>query len=322
MIIVTGGAGFIGSHVVAGLNQAGERDILVVDDLTDGSKHRNLNCLTFADYLDRDELLEALPTLGDVRAIFHQGACSDTTEADGRFMMANNYTYSRRLLEHALRQCIPFLYASSASVYGEPQAIPVVEEHTKTPVNSYGESKLMFEHILQWYGKAYGVKHISFRYFNAAGASRLLGEDHRPETHLIANILKAAMGKDKAVPIFGVDYPTKDGSCIRDYVHVVDIARAHILALGKLEELSGRAYNLGNGEGYSVLEVVEMTKKVTGVDIPTKVGGRRPGDPAVLVASSSRAKSELGWKPKFPELENIIEDAWNWMKQHPNGYEQ
>jgi len=324
-VLVTGGAGYVGSIVTEELLKETHK-VVVLDNLQQGHKVAVFPQAEFvlADICDAKALEDVFRQF-KVDAVMHMAAETvvEFSMTDPWRYFQNNVVGGMNLLE-AMRkhQVNKLVFSSSASVYGEPQSIPVVEEHAKTPVNSYGESKLMFEHILQCYGTAYGVKHISFRYFNAAGASRLLGEDHRPETHLIANILKAAMGKDKAVPIFGVDYPTKDGSCIRDYVHVVDIARAHILALGKLGELSGRAYNLGNGEGYSVLEVVEMTKKVTGVDIPTKVGGRRPGDPAVLVASSSRAKSELGWKPKFPELENIIGDAWNWMNQHPNGYEQ
>jgi UDP-glucose 4-epimerase len=207
----------------------------------------------------------------------------------------------------------------------------------------------MFEHILDWYGKAYGLKHVSLRYFNAAGATELLGEDHRPETHLIPNVLKAALLQPPIsnpqsqglgtrgsgfVSIFGTDYPTKDGSCIRDYVHILDIAQAHILALERLQSpvpgnqrletgdqgLGARAYNLGNGEGYSVLEVVEAAKKVTGTDIPIEISPRRPGDPAVLVASSERARSELGWKPQFTELGSIVDSAWKWMRKHPKGY--
>lgn len=222
------------------------------------------------------------------------------------------------MLDHRVDKLI---FSSSAAVYGEPQSIPIEEEHPKNPINAYGESKLMFERIVEWYGKAYGLKHISLRYFNAAGATRLLGEDHSPETHLIPNVLKAALDENSPIAIFGADYPTKDGSCVRDYVHVVDIAQAHILALGKVEKLSGGAYNLGNGEGYSVIEVIEAARKITGSKIPAKVSPRRPGDPAVLVASSTRAKSELGWKPKFPKLEAIIESAWKWMRRYPTGYE-
>ena len=180
----------------------------------------------------------------------------------------------------------------------------------------------MFERILQWYGRAYGLKHISLRYFNAAGASERLGEDHQPETHLIPNVLKAALNKNGPVAIFGADYSTPDGSCIRDYVHVVDIAQAHILALEKVEELSGRGYNLGNGKGYSVFEVVAAAKRITKTAIPTKISRRRSGDPAVLVASSDRVQAELGWQPEFPELESIVESAWRWLREHSEGYKE
>ncbi len=212
-----------------------------------------------------------------------------------------------------------FIFSSSAAVYEEPQTIPVREEHPKNPINAYGESKLMFERILEWYGKAYGLKHISLRYFNAAGATELLGEDHRPETHLIPNVLRAAFDSSP-VSVFGMDYPTKDGSCIRDYIHILDIARAHLLALEKLDVLKEGVYNLGNEQGYSVMEVIKTAKKVTKVDIIIKACPRRPGDPAVLVASSNCAKSELGWKPEFSELGSMIESSWRWMRDHPTGY--
>ncbi len=179
----------------------------------------------------------------------------------------------------------------------------------------------MFENILKWYGHAYGLKHISLRYFNAAGASGTHGEDHRPETHLIPNILKAAMNPGKPVTVFGTDYPTRDGSCVRDFVHVVDIARAHILALEKLDEFNSRAYNLGSGKGYSVLEVIDIAREVTGVDIPVEIHPGRAGDPAVLVANSNRARAELGWNPEHTTLREIIESAWKWMKEYPDGYE-
>jgi UDP-glucose 4-epimerase len=258
--------------------------------------------------------------------------------SDPRRYFEVNMVGGIKLLNSMLRNdCCKLIFSSSAAVYGEPKAIPVEEDHPRNPVNAYGESKLMFERILEWYRRAYGLRYISLRYFNAAGASELLGEDHRPETHLIPNVLKAAL-TGSPVPIFGTDYPTKDGSCIRDYIHVVDIARAHVLALQKLDsqapspkspepeyralEIGPRVYNLGNGDGYSVLEVIKAARKVTGVHIPTKLCPRRPGDPAVLVASSKRAKAELGWTPKFHELEAIIESAWRWMREHRNGYGQ
>ena len=240
---------------------------------------------------------------------------------DPKRYFQNNVIGGINLLEAMLKHEVSkLIFSSSAAVYGEPETTPISEHHAKVPVNSYGESKLMFERILDWYGKAYGLKHISLRYFNAAGASERFGENHRPETHLIPNVLKAAWDKSSPVTIFGTDYSTEDGSCIRDYVHVIDIAQAHILALEKVVELSGKAYNLGNGEGYSVSEVVTTARKVTKADIPIRICPRRSGDPAVLVASSSRAKSELGWTPVFPDLERIIESSWKWIRQHPNGY--
>jgi UDP-glucose 4-epimerase len=222
------------------------------------------------------------------------------------------------LLKHNVNKII---FSSSASVYGEPQIVPINEDHPQKPLNAYGETKLMFERILEWYGRAYGLKHLSLRYFNAGGASVALGEDHHPETHLIPNVLQAALDANRSLSIFGSDYPTRDGSCIRDYVHVIDIAQAHLLALEKLEMLSGRVYNLGNGAGSSVMELIAAARKITGNEIQFKIYPRRAGDPAVLTASPELAKAELGWKPRFPQLEAILESAWAWKKNHPNGYE-
>jgi len=242
---------------------------------------------------------------------------------DPRRFFLVNVVWGLNLLEVMLKHDVKkIVFSSSAAVYGEPKSTSIPEDHPKIPVNAYGETKLMFERILDWYGRAYGLKHISFRYFNAAGASQRFGEDHRPETHLIPNVLKAALNKVGVVSVYGGDYPTRDGSCVRDYVHVIDIAKAHLLALDKIQQHSGKAYNLGSGSGYSVLEVIEASKKVTGYDIPTKLWERRSGDPAVLVASSEKARDELGWKPEFPELGSIIESAWKWMKSHPKGYEK
>jgi UDP-glucose 4-epimerase len=358
-ILVTGGAGYVGSIVAEELLKDGY-DVLVLDNLQQGHRGAVPRGVEFvsADICDPAGL-EDVFRRHRFDAVMHMAADTavEFSMTDPWRYFQNNIVGGLNLLE-AMRkyQVHKLVFSSSASVYGEPESTPIEEEHPKAPVNAYGETKLMFERILSWYGRAYGLKHISLRYFNAAGASKLLGEDHRPETHLIPNILKAALtesSKSKVqgsksgsedikhrtlniepVKIFGTDYPTKDGSCIRDYVHVVDIAQAHILALDKLEsptsrdwglggedwEPGARAYNLGNGEGYSVLQVIDEAKKVTGVDISVKVCARRPGDPAVLVASSNRAKTELGWKPQFPELSSIIESAWRWVKDHPNGY--
>jgi len=324
-VLVTGGAGYVGSIVTEELLKEGHH-VIVLDNLQQG--HRRA-------ILPEAELVQAdicdIKALGNVfgrckiDAVMHMAAETvvEYSMSDPKRYFQNNVVGGINLLDTMIKHGVDtFIFSSSAAVYGEPQSIPVEESHPKLPVNAYGESKLMFERILEWYGKAYGLKHISLRYFNAAGASERLGCDQHPETHLIPNVLKAALNSDSPVTIFGTDYPTKDGTCIRDYIHVVDIAQAHVLALGKLENLTGNVYNLGNGEGYSVLEVVETAKRVTGVDIPAIISSRRLGDPAVLVASSTRAKSELDWKPRFSELESIVESIWEWMKEHPSGYDE
>ncbi len=324
-ILVTGGAGYVGSVVAEELLKQGYK-VIIMDNLQQGHQGAILREAEFVlgDSGDPKALEEVFGCF-EIDAVMHMAAETvvEFSMSDPRRYFQNNIVGGINLLHAMLKHEVKrFIFSSSAATYGEPQKTPIEEDHPQVPVNSYGETKLMFEKVLEWYGRAYRVKHISLRYFNAAGASKLLGEDHRPETHLIPNVLKAALDKNAPVAIFGTDYPTKDGTCIRDYVHVIDIAQAHVLALEKLDELSGRAYNLGNGDGYSVLEVVETARKVSGVKIPTILSARRAGDPAVLLASSSRAKSELGWKPQFPKLESIIESAWRWMKEHPNGYEQ
>ena len=313
----------MGSIVAEGLLNKGYK-VIILDNLQQGHREAvfpNAE-LVIADICHAEGLERAFRRY-HIDAVMHMAAETvvEYSVTDPRRYFRNNVLGGINLLDTMLKhQVAKLIFSSSAAIYGQPHSTPIEEAHPAVPVNSYGESKLMFEHILEWYGKAYGLKHVSFRYFNAAGASELLGEDHRPETHLIPNVLKPALDKDSQVSIFGTDYPTKDGSCIRDYVHVIDIAQAHISALEKIEQLNGNAYNLGNGEGYSVLEVVEAAKKVTGTDIPIKISPRRTGDPAVLVASSKRARAELGWNPQFPQLETIIESAWSWLKRHPKGY--
>jgi len=323
-VLVTGGAGYVGSIITQELLKEGHR-IIVLDNLQQG--HRDAVPpgvdFTLADICHKEDLGQVFGNFA-IEAVMHMAAETvvEHSMTDPRRYFQNNVVGGINLLDTMLKRNVrKLIFSSSAAVYGDPQSSPIEEEHPKNPINAYGESKLMFEHILDWYGKAYGLKHISLRYFNAAGASEHLGEGHHPETHLIPNVLKAARDGNP-VPVFGTDYSTKDGSCIRDYVHVIDIARAHILALEKLEGLSGRVYNLGNAKGYSVMEVIEAARQVTGIDIPVKPCPRRYGDPAVLVASSNRAKEELGWKPGFSNLEAIIKSAWKWMREHPNGYEQ
>jgi UDP-glucose 4-epimerase len=324
-ILVTGGAGYVGSIVTEMLLEKGHK-VIVFDNLEQGHRRAVLPEaeLAIGDICDA-EALEGVFHRFQIDAVMHMAAETvvEYSMTDPKRYFHNNLVGGINLLDTMLKHdACKFIFSSSAAVYGEPQSVPIAEDHPKIPVNAYGESKLMFETILRWYGKAYGIKHISLRYFNAAGATELLGEDHHPETHLIPNVLRAALDKNSMVNMFGTDYPTKDGSCIRDYVHVIDIAQAHVLALASLDGLTGKAYNLGSGRGYSVLEVVDTARKVTGCEIRSEISPRRPGDPAVLVASSSRARAELGWQPKCPKLESTIESAWKWMRKHPNGYER
>ena len=324
-VLVTGGAGYVGSVVAEELLNNGY-EVLVLDNLQQGHRRAVPKDSEFvsADICNPGSLDEVFRNYS-LDAVMHMAAETvvEFSMTDPRRYFQNNVVGGLNLLEVMRRHNVnKFVFSSTAAVYGEPKITPTLEDHAKIPVNTYGESKLMFERILEWYGKAYGLKHISFRYFNAAGASQFMGEDHRPETHLIPNVLKAALRKNGAVPVFGIDYPTKDGSCVRDYVHVVDIARAHVLALEKSEGLSGRAYNLGNGEGYSVLEVIETVKRITSADIQVEFQERRAGDPAILVASADLARNELGWEPRLTELETIIGSAWEWLKNHGDGYDE
>jgi UDP-glucose 4-epimerase len=321
-VLVTGGAGYVGSAVSSELLRAGH-EVTVLDNLQQGHEQAVPRGAQFVrGDICRPAALGRLFRQFCVDAVMHMAAETvvEYSTTDPKRYFQTNVTGGTNLLNVMLKHDIHRLvFSSTAAVYGEPQTIPIPEEHPKSPINAYGLSKLMFEQILDWYGRAYGLKHVSFRYFNAAGAAEGLGEDHLPETHLIPNVLKAALEK-KAVSVFGTDYPTADGSCVRDYVHVVDIARAHVLALERMDLLSGRVYNLGNQQGYSVKEVIHTAEEVTGIKIRVQAGPRRSGDPAVLVASSSLAGSELGWRPQYPSLKSIISGAWDWTSTHPQGY--
>jgi UDP-glucose 4-epimerase len=297
---------------------------MVVDDLRQG--HRDAVAkgaeLVIGDIRD-EMLLDDVFKSAKIEAVVHLAADSiiGLSMTDPRGCLENNVIGGMTLLKQMLKHKVAnFVFSSSAAVYGEPRSTPIDESHATEPVNTYGESKLMFERMLVWYGRAYGLKHISLRYFNAAGASEHFGEDHRPESHLVPNVLAAAIGKAASIAVFGNDYPTKDGSCVRDYIHVVDIAQAHILALKRLKTLSGRAYNLGSGSGCSVLQVLKAARKITGADIQVQFHPRRTGDPAVLVASCDLAKKELGWEPAYTKIEDIIESAWRWRRNYPDGY--
>ena len=324
-VLVTGGAGYIGSIVTEHLLKQGH-NVTVLDNLQQGHREAVLSPaeLVSGDICDA-QTLEQIFRNSKIDAVMHMAA--DTlvghSMTDPKRYFHNNLVGGISLLNSMLEYNVnKIIFSSTAAVYGEPQNTPIEEDHPKAPINSYGQSKLMFETVLDWYRRAYGIKCISFRYFCAAGATELLGEDHRPETHLIPNVLKAALSKDSTVSVFGTDYPTKDGSCIRDFIHVVDVAQAHLLALEKADNLSGNVYNLGNGEGYSVLEVIKVAEKIVGRKIPVKFSPRRPGDPVTLIASSKRAAQELSWKPQFPELGSIVDSAWRWLKDHPQGYRQ
>jgi UDP-glucose 4-epimerase len=323
VILVTGGAGYVGSVVAEGLLKEGF-GVVVLDNLQEGHHDAVPEGAEFiaADITVRQEL-EKVFAQNRIDAVMHMAAETvvPVSMTDPARHFRCNVVGGLNLLDAMLGHDVHrLIFSSSAAVYGEPRTDEIGEGHPKVPLNPYGETKLIFERILEWYGRAYQLQFICLRYFNAAGASQRLGEDHRPETHLIPNVLRAALDKSAPVTLFGTDYPTRDGSCVRDYVHVIDIAQAHILALKRLKNRSGRAYNLGSGGGHSVMEVVEVARQVTGVDIPAKVSARRPGDPAVLVASSALAQQELGWKPEYAGLESIVSSSWRWMQEHPQGY--
>jgi UDP-glucose 4-epimerase len=299
--------------------------VVVLDNLQQGHKEAIARGAKFVtgDIRNSRDLNDIFKT-NQFDAVMHMAAETvvEFSMTDPKRYFQNNVVGGINLLDTMVKYDVnKLIFSSSASTYGEPKRVPIEENHPQLPGNSYGETKLMFEKILSWYGRAYGLKHISFRYFNAAGASEKLGEDHVPETHLIPTIIKAIMNRQKNVQVFGDDFPTKDGSCIRDFIHVRDIAQAHRLGLEKVENLTGRAYNLGNGNGFSVFEVIERISKIFGEKTSIKISPRRPGDPAVLVASSDKAKMELGWKPQFSDLDTIIKSAVLWHGAHPGGYE-
>lgn len=321
-VLVTGGAGYIGSVVVEQLIAHGHAAI-VYDNLVKG--HRAAVVpearLVEGDLMDWQKLIRAFEE-HRIEAVIHMAAASLVGESVSHphKYFTNNVSAGISLLDAMLAVGIKRLvFSSTAAVYGEPERVPITEDAPQSPTNPYGESKLIFERVLRWYDQAYALRSASLRYFNAAGASERCGEDHAPETHLIPLVLRVAAGNMEHLEIFGEDYPTPDRTCIRDYIHVVDLADAHLLALQALDEKS-HLYNLGYGGGYSVREVVEMARQVTGCAIHTERAPRRPGDPAVLIASSNKIASELGWHPRLSELDTIIESAWRWHLAHPNGY--
>jgi UDP-glucose 4-epimerase len=322
-ILVTGGAGYIGSAVADALLTKGY-DVTVFDNLSHGDRAAvpESAALVIGDVGDRAALDKVFQN-SKFDAVMHLAAwieAGESMHAPERYFR-NNSANTLTLLEAILIHKVPrFVFSSTAALYGTPERTPIEETDALLPVNAYGESKLLVERMLEWFHRVHGLRYASLRYFNAAGAAGTRGENHRPESHLIPLALEVALGKRDQIAIYGTDYPTPDGTCVRDYIHVSDLASAHLLALEALKEKAPLIYNLGNGRGFSVMEVIEAARKVTGHSIPAHKTDRRPGDSAVLVASSQKIRDELRWSPKHAELDDIVRSAWEWRSSHPNGY--
>ncbi len=323
LIMVTGAAGFIGSVVTQALLKEGH-EVLSVDNLSRGHRSAIFEGTTFfrisiGDGPALDKLFEQFK----VDAVVHLAGLIQVGESvsDPDIYYANNLRDGLTLLE-SMHRCgvSKMIFSSSAAVYGVPNQTPIPEDHPIAPVNPYGDTKARMEEALAWYGEAYDFQSVSLRYFNAAGASGPIGEDHRPETHLIPNAINVALGKQHHLSLYGDDYPTPDGTAIRDYVHVEDIAQAHVQALGALGQLPRKAYNVGTGKGYSVREVIDIAARVCLEEIPVQVEPRRAGDPPELVADASALQTDLGWTPKFSTIEKMVQDAFRWHRDHENGY--
>lgn len=326
-ILVLGGAGYIGSHTVYELIDAG-REVVVADNLQTGFRAAVHPQARFykADIRDR-AAMDRIFEQENIEGVIHFAASSQVGESmtDPLKYYDNNLSGTTVLLQSMVAHGVDkIVFSSTAATYGEPERVPILESDPTNPTNCYGETKLSMEHMMGWVSRAHGLKYVALRYFNACGAhpSGHIGEGHDPETHLVPVILQVPNGKRESVSVFGSDYPTKDGTCVRDYIHVTDLSAAHVLALDYL--LKGgdnNIFNLGNGVGFTVNEVIEAARAVTGHPIPAIVSPRRAGDPAQLVASSEKAKAVLGWKPQYEDLETILSTAWSWHRSHPNGYE-
>ena len=319
-VLVTGGAGYIGSICVEELINSGHT-VTVLDNLSEGHRSAvDARAAFIEGYLGDPQTANSAIKSSRAEAIIHFAAhalVGESMQNPGKYFR-NNVAWGLELLDAAVQNKVrKFVFSSTCATFGPPDRVPMTEDLPQRPINPYGESKVMFEKMLLWYQKIFGLEFVTFRYFNAAGASQKYGEHHRIETHLIPNILKVPLGQADHCEIYGTDYPTPDGTCIRDYIHIVDLAQAHILAMQPGKQ---GFYNLGNGEGYSVREVIKMCEQVSGKAIKAIERPRRPGDPARLVAAADKAFSELGWKPKYPKLEDIVSTAWAWHKAHPNGY--
>lgn len=319
-VLVTGGAGYIGSVTSEQLLDAGHR-VCVFDNL--GRGHREAvddrAKLIVGDLCAPADIETALRT-EKPDAVMHFAAFALVGESmqHPEMYFQNNVVGGLNLVEAMRKAGVPkIIFSSTCATYGVPERVPMTEDLPQRPSNPYGESKLLFEKILRWYGELHRFQTVFLRYFNACGATERFGEDHEPETHLIPNVLRVALGQSPAVSVFGADYPTPDGTCVRDYIHIVDLARAHILAL--TGDVTG-PFNLGNGSGFSVMEAIDVAREVTGHPIPARVSPRRPGDPPRLVAGAEKARTVLGWKPQFGDIRTIVEHAWAWHRKHPHGY--
>jgi UDP-glucose 4-epimerase len=323
-ILVTGGAGYVGSHAARTFLHRGH-DVWAYDNLSRGHERAAPQGRLIVGQLSDRERLEGVMRRLDVEAVVHFAAYTYVGESvrDPALYYHNNLAATLSLLD-AMRGAgvRRLIFSSTAAVYGLPDRVPITEDAPKRPINPYGRAKLAVEEVLADYASAYGLGYVALRYFNAAGASAdgELGEDHDPETHLIPLVIQAAIGQRPSIEVFGTDYPTADGTCVRDYVHVEDLADAHLLALEAAEPGRGRAYNLGTGYGNSVREVIEACEEVSGGGVEVRYGPRRPGDPPVLVASPERAIRELGWRPHYRNVRQIVETAWRWHSAHPRGY--
>lgn len=323
-ILVTGGAGYIGSAAVEDLQKKGEK-VVVLDNLVYGHKQAiGENVVFYEGDIGDKTLVEQILTEHDIEACMHFSAYAyvgESVEQPQKYY-ENNFVQTLKLLEVLIAKNVKkFIFSSTCATFGEPQYMPLDEKHPQFPVNPYGWSKFMVERALADYDKAYDLKFVALRYFNACGATERCGEHHDPETHLIPLILFAAQGKRESISVFGDDYPTPDGTAIRDYIHISDLSQAHLLALEHLRKGGESEFiNLGNGTGFSVMEVIEAARKVTGKEIKAVIAPRRAGDPSRLIANSTKAQEVLGWNPNFPEIEKIIEDAWKWHEANPHGY--
>jgi UDP-glucose 4-epimerase len=322
-VLVTGGAGYIGSVVTSQLLAKG-CEVVVLDNFSNSRKAAVPSAanLVTGDTADRP-LLDRVFNENRIDAVMHFAASIEAGESMKipEKYFRNNTANSLTLLEVVLAHKIPrFVFSSTAALYGTPDRTPIEETDPLRPTNTYGESKLLVEHMLSWFHRIHGLRYACLRYFNAAGATPEQGEDHHPESHLIPLILQVALGKRDHIDIYGTDYPTPDGTCVRDYIHVSDLASAHLLVLDSLREKQKLIYNLGSGRGFTVREVIETVRRVTGHPIPVREVARRAGDPAVLVASSANIRRDLHWEPQFPSLEAIVRSAWDWFRAHPDGY--